>query len=234
MPIGTRLSSIPNCRTFSQIPAQACDQEDNTTDVGLVRLLPYVTLEDVLSTTTQASITTASDDDETAASDEYTTTAVYGEETPASDAPAREETTVSYNRADDESEEEEAAVYEQKCTPGSRAPTGFCVKNYMECTATGYVEKSCRVGKLFDSNSNRCVARIACGKEAIREAIKDIIATTLATTKKVDGQCAHVEGEGVFALGACSSNYNRQYDETSETSTKGSPTLDTLMQGSHC
>ncbi|PIC53064.1 hypothetical protein B9Z55_002918 [Caenorhabditis nigoni] len=120
--------------------------------------LPYITLDDVLSTTTQASTTTTYDDDETV----------------ASDAPAREETTVvvvtdSYNRADDESEEEEDTGYEQKCTPGSRVSTGFCVKNYLECTATGYVEKSCRVGKLFDSNSSRCVARIACEKETIRE-----------------------------------------------------------------
>ncbi|PIC53052.1 hypothetical protein B9Z55_002909 [Caenorhabditis nigoni] len=200
--------SIQNCRTFSEIPAQACDQGETTTDAGLVRPLPYVTLEDVLSTTTTQASTT------TAASDEYTTSAAYGDEKPASEAPAQEDTTVvvdtdSYNRADDESEEEEDAGYEQKCTPGSRASTGFCVKNYLECTATGYVEKSCRVGKLFDSNSNRCVARIACGKEAIRDAIKDIIATTPATTKKVDGRCAHVEGEGVFALGACSSNYVR-------------------------
>ncbi|PIC52948.1 hypothetical protein B9Z55_002849 [Caenorhabditis nigoni] len=161
-----------NCRTFSEIPAQACDQGETTTDAGLVRPLPYVTLEDVLSTTTTQASTT------TAASDEYTTTAAYGDEKPASEAPAQEDATVvvvtdSYNRADDESEEEEVAGYEQKCTPGSRASTVFCVKNYLECTATGYVEKSCRVGKLFDSNSSRCVARIACGKEAIRDAIKD-------------------------------------------------------------
>ncbi|UMM14287.1 hypothetical protein L5515_002150 [Caenorhabditis briggsae] len=209
--------SIQNCRTFSQIPSQACDQEETTTDAGLVRPLPYVTLEDVLSTTTQTSTTNVYDDDhsyETAPSDDSATTAAYGEETPGSDAPAQDETTVVVvtdfsNRADDDSEEEEDAGYEQKCTPGSRASTGFCVKNYLECTTTGYAEKSCRVGKLFDSNSNRCVARIACGKEAIRDAIKDIIATTPATTKKVDGRCAHVEGEGVFALGACSSNYVR-------------------------
>ncbi|CAP28298.2 Protein CBG08482 [Caenorhabditis briggsae] len=189
--------SIQNCRTFSQIPSQACDQEETTTgivtnqrailniyftDAGLVRPLPYVTLEDVLSTTTQTSTTNVYDDDhsyETAPSDDSATTAAYGEETPGSDAPAQDETTVVVvtdfsNRADDDSEEEEDAGYEQKCTPGSRASTGFCVKNYLECTTTGYAEKSCRVGKLFDSNSNRCVARIACGKEAIRDAIKDV------------------------------------------------------------
>ncbi|CAL2028025.1 unnamed protein product [Caenorhabditis brenneri] len=215
--------SVQMCRTFSQIPAQACDQQETTTDSGLVQTLPYQTLADVLSTTT----TTVGYDEKTTDSyvnvpsdDSTTTTASYGEEetsddpydgytttTPAADATTT--TTDSYNRGayDVIEEEEEDVGYEQKCIVGSRASKGFCVQEYLECTSTGFVEKSCRVGTLFDSHSNRCVARISCGKEAIRDAIKDVIATTTAAPSKLDGRCAHVEGDAKFALSACHDVY---------------------------
>uniref|UniRef100_A0A1I7UYL0 Chitin-binding type-2 domain-containing protein n=1 Tax=Caenorhabditis tropicalis TaxID=1561998 RepID=A0A1I7UYL0_9PELO len=210
--------SVQNCRTFSQIPAQACDQQETTTDSGLVQPLPYVTLEDVLSTTT----TTTGYDDETTdsyinvPSEDDTTTVAYEENTPASESseyttPANDETTTnqiidSYSRGDDSDEEEEIG-YEQKCTVGTRASAGFCVREYLECTSAGFIKKSCKVGRLFDSHANKCVARIACGKEAIRDAIKDVIGTTTVSPSKLDGRCANVEGEGVFGLGPCSSRY---------------------------
>ncbi|EFP03201.1 hypothetical protein CRE_28106 [Caenorhabditis remanei] len=211
--------SVQYCRTFSQIPPQACDQEKTTTDAGLAQPLPYATLEGVLSTTQPTTTTIGNDEADvsytTDNSEGYTTTASYEEESSdvttygESTTPTEDTTTEfasdSYTRADDSEEEEDG--YEQKCTLGSRASTGFCVQAYLECTATGFAEKSCRVGKLFDTHANRCVPRIACGKEAIRDAIKDVIATTNAPTKKFDGRCAHIEGDGVFALGTCSSNY---------------------------
>ncbi|CAI2297282.1 unnamed protein product [Caenorhabditis sp. 36 PRJEB53466] len=199
--------TVEYCRTFSLIPAQACNPTETTTDSGLVQPVPYYTLGDVLTSTVQTSTSTDSGDDVATT----TSTGASAEEYVTSTSTSVTVTDSYYERnAVEEAEEQEEETYEEtKCTPGTRVSIGFCNRRYQECGATGeYLEKSCRVGKLFDEHLNKCVVKIACGKDAIRQAVQEAIATTSTVSpRKFDQRCAYISGEAPFALGTCNTRY---------------------------
>ncbi|CAI5452902.1 unnamed protein product [Caenorhabditis angaria] len=108
--------------------------------------------------------------------------------------------------------------YSSSCQSGARASIGFCASNYLECVENAYISQSCETDQVFDSNSNKCVAKENCGQASVYQVIKNNgkpDSSQQGGYRSVDNRCALVSNNSVVSIGQCRNRYIRCIDSTS-------------------